>query len=80
VVDACDATATPKAVWLDGRMLSWNDDLTEGYAYDEQRDIWHPITDYPGRNFSESTVIAIGDAVIAWTYEYSSTGGYRLTF
>lgn len=80
VVDACDATATPKAVWLDGRMLSWNDDLTEGYAYDEQRDIWHPITAYPGWHFSESTVIAIGDAVIAWGYEYSSTGGYRLTF
>ncbi|MFB3105261.1 MAG: Ig-like domain-containing protein, partial [Pseudomonadales bacterium] len=79
VVDACDAKATPNAVWLNGRMLSWNDDFTEGYAYDEQRDAWHPITSYPGAPVIDSTVIAIGDSVIVWDAGSFSNVGYRLT-
>ena len=79
VVDACDAKATPNAVWLNGRMLSWNDDFTEGYAYDEQRDAWHPITSYPGAPVIDGTVIAIGDSVIVWDVQSFSNVGYRLT-
>lgn len=79
VVDACDAKATPNAVWLNGRMLSWNDDYTEGYAYDEQRDIWHPITAYPGPPVNDATVIAIGDSIIVWDKSTFTNVGYRLT-
>ena len=78
VVDACESGATPNAVWLNGRMLSWNDDFTEGYAYGEQRDIWHPITAYPGAPMSDAAVIAIGDSVIAWDAWSSASVGYRL--
>lgn len=80
VKDACDASATPNAVWLDGRMLSWNDDFTKGYAYDEQRDIWHPITTYPGPVMYDANFVAIGDAVIVWDGFSQSKIGYRLTF
>ena len=79
VVDACDAKATPNAVWLNGRLLSWNDDFTEGYAYDEQRDVWHPITSYPGAPVIDGTVIAIGDSVIVWDAGFIWNVGYRLT-
>ena len=79
VVNACESVATPNAAWLNGRMLSWNDDFTEGYAYDEQRDIWHPVTAYPGAPMSDATVIAIGDSVIAWDAWSSTNVGYRLT-
>ena len=80
VPDACDASATPNAVWLDGRMLSWNDDFTKGYAYDEQRDVWHPITAYPGPAMSDANVIAIGNSVIVWDGLSQTKIGYRLTF
>ncbi len=79
VVDACDAKATPNAIWLNGRMLSWNDDFTEGYAYDEQRDIWHPITEYPGPPVSNATVVSIGDSIIVWDKSTFTNVGYRLT-
>jgi len=78
--DACDASATPHAVWLDGRMLSWNDDFTKGYAYDEQRDVWHPITAYPGPAMIDANVIAIGNSVIVWDGLSPTKIGYRLTF
>lgn len=78
VVDACDAKATPNAVWLNGRMLSWNDDFTEGYAYDEQRDIWHPITAYPGAPVIDATIVTIGDSIIVWDKSGFTNVGYRL--
>lgn len=78
VVDACESLATPNAVWLDGRMISWNEDFSEGYAYDEQRDVWHPITSVPGEPLSNGTVIAVGDSVILWDAWSFSDVGYRL--
>ena len=82
VVDACESIATPNAVWLNGRMLSWNEDFTEGYAYDAQRDGWHPVTSFPGAPTTDAKVIAIGDSVIVWGGRADSVGftnvGYRL--
>jgi hypothetical protein len=79
VVDACESDATPDAVWLNGRMLSWNENFARGYAYDEQRDIWHPITAYPGPRI-QPEVIAVGDSVIVWDGRAIPWGvGYRLT-
>lgn len=79
VVDACESDATSNAVWLNGRMLSWNENFARGYAYDEQRDIWHPITAYPGPRI-EPEVIAVGDSVIVWDGRAIPWGvGYRLT-
>jgi hypothetical protein len=80
VVDACESTATPNAVWADGRMLSWNEDYTEGYAYDEVREIWHPITALPVQVTTWSTVIAIGDSVILWDgARQFPNAGFRLS-
>ncbi len=79
VIDACESVATPNAVWLNERMLSWNDAFTEGYAYDEQRDIWHPITAYPGAPLNKAMAIAIGDSVIVWDAWSTTNVGYRLT-
>lgn len=66
IVDACETSATPNAVWSNGRMLSWNDDYSDGYAYDEVRDAWHPVTALPIPVSKGTTVIAIGDSVILW--------------
>jgi len=66
IVDACETTATPNAVWSNGRMLSWNDDYSDGYAYDEVRDAWHPVTALPIPVSEGTTVIDIGDSVILW--------------
>jgi hypothetical protein len=78
VVDACESLATPIAVQLDGRMLSWNEDFSEGYAYDEQRDIWHPITKFPGPPVTHARIISIGDSVIMWDGGTHPVVGYRL--
>jgi hypothetical protein len=80
VVDACESTATPNAVWLDDRMLSWNEDFSEGYAYDEQRDVWHPITAIPAPLSTGTIVIATDDAIILWDGARSFPNvGFRLT-
>jgi hypothetical protein len=82
VVDGCESQATPNAFWLDGRMLSWDEDLSEGYAYDEQRQIWHPISSFPGAPVTHARIIAIGDSILVWdVYDrFADVVGYRLTF
>lgn len=82
VVEACNARATPKAVWSNGRLLSWNSDYATGQSYDEQRDAWVPITPYPGAPATDATVVEIGDSAIVWgggtnADTYTNTG-YRL--
>jgi hypothetical protein len=82
VVEGCESEASGSAAWLDSRFLSWNGDYSEGYSYDEQRDVWVPITPYPGGPADMATVVAIGDSVIVWggdvgTNTYSNLG-YRL--
>jgi N-acetylneuraminic acid mutarotase len=82
VIDACNAQATPKAVWLDGRLLSWNADFTMGESYDEQRDTWVPITPFPGSPAAGASLVEMGNAAIVWGGGTNSGGysnaGYRL--
>jgi len=83
VVEACDPQATPKSAWLDGRLLSWSPDYSKGQSYDEQRDVWVPITSYPGAPATGATVVVAGNSVIVWggttgTKTYTNMG-YRLT-
>jgi len=79
VIDACSPAATPTAVWLNGRLLSWSDDITKGQSYDEQLDTWIPITPFQGGARSGATVVVVGDSVIVWGGRKLNTG-YRLTF
>ena len=84
VVDACNPRATPNAVWLDGRMLSWGSDYADGQFYDEQLDTWAPMTPYPGMPAEDATVVVVGDSVIVWggnrSYSNFTNKGYRLSF
>jgi N-acetylneuraminic acid mutarotase len=66
VVNACNPRATPQAVWLNGRLLSWSKGYAEGQSYDEQRDVWIPITPYPGASAGGATAVVAGDSVIVW--------------
>lgn len=83
VVDACNPRATPNAVWLNGRMLSWGKDYSDGQFYDEQLDTWAPITPYPGMPAEDATVLVVGDTVIVWGgkrgYSNITNTGYRLS-
>ncbi|MEE8464494.1 MAG: Ig-like domain-containing protein [Gammaproteobacteria bacterium] len=83
VVEACDPQATPKAAWLNGRLLSWSPEYSKGQSYDERRDVWLPIRSYPGAPATGATVVIAGNSVIVWggstgTKTYTNMG-YRLT-
>ncbi|MCH8074057.1 MAG: Ig-like domain-containing protein [Proteobacteria bacterium] len=84
VINACNPRATPNAVWLNGRLLSWGSDFSEGQLYDEQLDTWVPISPYPGMPAQDATVVVIGDSVIVWggdrSYNNFANTGYRLSF
>jgi len=91
VADACDPTATPNAVWLTDRLLSWNVNHTKGQSYNEMLDTWAPITPYPNSIARSSSVVVAGDQVIIWgghsdpgannlPTENTTNLGYRLTF
>ena len=86
VVDACDSQAVPNAVWFDGRMTSWNSDLTEGYFYLESRDVWIPITPFAGVPVTDASVVATDDSIIVLGGNGGiqnpgpKNAGYRLRF
>ena len=79
VIDACNPAATPVAVWLNGRLLSWSNDFTQGQSYDEQLNTWIPITPFAGGARVGATAVLAGDSVIVWGGLTSNTG-YQLTF
>ena len=85
VTDACESEAAPNAAWLDGRMLSWNRDYTDGLFYDEARDVWIPIEPFLGVSVSDATVIATDDSIIVFGGDGGILNpgrkdvGYRLT-
>jgi len=78
VVDACNPRETPEAVWLDGRLLSWDTDFIVGQSYDEVLDSWAPIAAHPvGAQSGASLVVADGAAIV-WG-GIGSNVGYQLT-
>ena len=91
VLDACDPTATPNAVWLTDKMLSWNFNHTKGQSYNQTLDTWAPITPYPNTIATGTSVVVAGDQVIVWGGHSDADAnnlptdtvtnlGYRLTF
>jgi len=78
VVDACNPLATPEAVWLDGRLLSWDTGFTTGQSYDELLDSWAPIAALPDGGRSGASIVVADGAVIVWGGSGSNVG-YRLT-
>ena len=86
VVDGCESEATPNAIWLNGRFLSWSRDYTDGFSYDEQRNLWLAIAQFPGTAVTEATVIATPDSVIVFGGKTElgnprhTNAGYRLAF
>jgi len=78
VVDACNPRATPEAVWLDGRLLSWDTDFAAGQSYDEVLDSWAPIAAHPVSAQSGASLVVADGAAIVWGGAGSNIG-YRLT-
>ena len=78
VVAACNPRATPTAVWLNGRVLSWNSDYTMGQSYDEALDAWIPIMPHPDGGQPGASVVVTGDSAIVWGGSDSNIG-YRLS-
>ena len=86
VVDGCGTETVPVEAWMAGRMLSWKNDLSEGYFYDQLRDAWIPLSDFIGPAIIGAAVVSTDDAVlvIGGAGDLTSPGvkgdGYRLTF
>lgn len=89
--DGCNPRATPKAVWLNGRMLSWDSSIALGQSYNEQLGSWAPITPYPISRAGGASVVTAGDVVFVWggvsgvnaaNHQISDVSnlGYRLSF
>jgi hypothetical protein len=89
VVDGCNPQATPYAVWVDKRMLSWNVNYSLGQTYSSELDNWAPLPPYPDWFGGGATVLVAGDEVIIWggrnvysggTRDIATNLGYRLVF
>ena len=89
VVDGCNPQATPHAVWLNNRMLSWNSNYALGQTYNVQLDTWAPLPRYPDMFDGGATTLVAGDAVIVWggrnvvdagSRDTATNLGYRLVF
>ena len=89
VVDGCNPQATPHAVWLNDRMLSWNTSYQLGQTYNAILDTWAPIPPYPDTFGGGATALVAGDQVIVWggrnvadagTRDAATNLGYRLVF
>ena len=89
VVDGCNPQATPHAVWLNDRMLSWNTSYQLGQTYNAILDTWAPIPPYPDTFGGGATALVAGDQVIVWggrnvadagTRDVATNLGYRLVF
>ncbi len=89
VVDGCDPQATPRAVWLNNRMLSWNADYSLGQTYNATLDAWAPLPPYPDTFGGGAPALVTGDVVIVWggrnvpdpgSRDVATNLGYRLDF
>ncbi len=89
VVDACNPQATPHAVWLNDRMLSWNSNYEMGQTYNATLATWAPISPYPDTFGGGATALVADDQVIVWggrnVFEMGGRDaatnlGYRLSF
>ncbi len=86
VVDACGTDTVPNEAWLEGKMLSWNSDLSAGYFYDEQRNAWISVTPFIGNPVTDATIVAADGSIIVFGGDGGimsrdrKNEGFRLTF